>query len=246
MKSHYTVLFGMHRESEGPTALCDFVRHIGAPCFICNDNSKMQTGIKWREILRKYCIGEETTEPHHPQQNPAERRIQDVKRLSLKIMDRTGAPNYLWLWCMLYVVYLLNHTVVANLNWRTPHKMALGNTPDISALMHFAFYKPVYYYNDGTSYPDTKECIGHFLGVAESCGDKLTFWILTTNRTVIAQSVVCSALQKNEPNKREPRPEACLEGRLPGTEQNRYNRGEYEYSIGLVIGIKTDITTSNY
>jgi len=212
LKSQYTVLFGMHRESEGPSALTDFVRHIGAPKFIRNDNSKMQTGIAWREILRKYCIGEETTEPLHPKQNPAERRIQDIKRMSDKVLDRTGAPGYLWLWAMLYVVYLANHTAMENLGWRTPHEMALGETPDISALLQFSFYEPIYYLDEDASFPETAEKLGHFLGVAEMCGDSLTFWILTSNRSVIARSVVRSALLDKEHNKRQPKPDVRREG----------------------------------
>jgi hypothetical protein len=212
LKSQYIQLFGMRRESEGPAALEDLVRDIGAPTFLRNDNSKMQTGLKWRDVLRKYCIGEQTTEPHHPQQNPAERRIQEVKKFSQKIMDRTGAPSFLWLFCMLYVVYLLNRTAQEQLNWRTPHEMALGETPDLSALLQFAFYEPVYYLDDDTSYPETKEKLGHFLGPAEHCGDELTFWILTSKKTVIARSVVRSALLTAEPNKREPKPPACREG----------------------------------
>jgi hypothetical protein len=86
LKSQYVQLFGMHKEHKGPTALEDFVCDIGAPIFLRNDNLKMQeTGYKWREVLCKYCIAEQTTEPHHLQQNPADRRIQDVKKVSQKI-----------------------------------------------------------------------------------------------------------------------------------------------------------------
>ena len=208
LKSQYLQLFGMHRESEGPSALEDLVRDIGAPTFIRNDNSKMQTGFKWRDVLRKYCIGEQTTEPHHPQQNPAERRIQEVKKFSQKIMDRVGAPSYLWLFCMLYTVYLLNRCAMEQLNWRTPQEMALGETPDLLALMQFAFYEPVYYLDEAASYPETKEKLGWFLGPAEHCGDDLTFWILTSKKIVIARSVVRSALLQSELNKREPKPDA--------------------------------------
>ena len=72
----------------------------------------MQTGTRWHDILRKYSIAEATTEPHHPQQNPAKARIGEVKKYTTKIMDRTGAPNYLWFFCMLYVVYLLNRVAM--------------------------------------------------------------------------------------------------------------------------------------
>jgi hypothetical protein len=203
-ESHYTSIHGMKSENEGPEALEDFIRNTGAPPVLRNDNAKMQTGNCWHEVLRKYCIKEETTEPYHPQQNPAEARIGEVKKYVLKIMDRTGAPNRLWFFCMLYVVYLLNRVAMDSLDWRTPMEVALGETPDISALLQFRFYEPIYYHDPvNNKFPDTQEKIGYFIGIAENKGDELTFWVLTGNGSVIARSVIRSALKAKEVNKRE-------------------------------------------
>ena len=152
----------------------------------------MQTGVSFRKILRKYNIKSENTEPHHPQQNPAERRIQDVKRLSTKIMDRTGAPAYLWFFCMLYVVMLLNFTALESLGWITPYQACFGTTPDISALLQFTFYQPIYF-SDEDSFPNSNERKGYWIGVAENKGDTLTYWVLTENKQVLARSLVCPA-----------------------------------------------------
>jgi hypothetical protein len=219
LKSQYYSLHGMKSESEGPEALEDFVRDVGSPFSLRNDNSKMQTGIKWREVLRKYTIAEEHTEPHHPQQNPAERRIGEVKKYAEKIMDRTGAPAYLWLFCMLYITYLLNRTAVEQLGWRTPYEKCFGETPDISGLLQFAFYEPVYYLDPNVSYPDTKEKLGHFLGIAENTGDDMVFWVLTGKRTVLARSVCRSALNISEPNKRQDKPDARRVGSLDDNDE---------------------------
>eukprot|EP00957_Ditylum_brightwellii_P103912 7916934-Ditylum_brightwellii.AAC.1 len=116
----------------------------------------MQTGVSFRKILRKYNIRSENTEPLHPQQNPAERQIQDFKQLSTKTMDRTGAPAFLWFFCMRYVVMLLNFTALKSLGWITPHQACFGTTPDISALLQFRFYQPVYF-SDKDSFPNTEE-----------------------------------------------------------------------------------------
>ena len=203
-KSHFTSIHGMKSESEGPDALEDFIRVTGAPPVLRNDNAKMQTGTRWHEVLRKYCIAEQTTEPYHPQQNPAEARIGEVKKYTLKIMDRTGAPNNLWFFCMMYVVYLLNRVAMESLGWRTPMEMALGGTPDLSALLQFKFYEPVYYHDPiGNKFPETTEKIGYFVGIAENKGDELTFWVLTGNGSVIARSVIRTALKGTETNKRE-------------------------------------------
>eukprot|EP00957_Ditylum_brightwellii_P100754 7679302-Ditylum_brightwellii.AAC.1 len=85
----------MRTESEGPNAFEDFIRENGAPYGLRSDNAKMQTGVSFKKILQKYNIRSENSEPPHPQQNPAERRMQDVKRISAKIMDRTVVPSFL-------------------------------------------------------------------------------------------------------------------------------------------------------
>ena len=91
--SHFTSVYGMRTESEGPSALQDFIREHSIPNILRNDNSKMQTGTAWNNILRKYSIKAKLTKPHHPQQNPAERRIKTIKTYTSKILDRTGAPS---------------------------------------------------------------------------------------------------------------------------------------------------------
>ena len=109
-KSFYTKVYGMFAEREAPTALSDFIRDVGAPRGIHSDNAKVETSKKWKDILRQYQVGESYTEPHHPQQNPAERRIGTIKDLTRRILDRSGAPAYLWYRAMVYAGGLLNIT----------------------------------------------------------------------------------------------------------------------------------------
>jgi hypothetical protein len=115
-KSLFVKAYGMQRESQGPQALEDFIRDIGAPHDIRSDNAKMQTGVEWSKICRQYNIAQQTTEPHHLWQNPAERKIQEVKKYVSTIMDCTHCPSKLWFLCTLYVVYLLNCTAMHDLN----------------------------------------------------------------------------------------------------------------------------------
>ena len=68
------------------------------------------------DILNLQCIGAETTEPHHPQQNPGENRIGTVKTKTNRIVDRVGCPDWLWLKVTLYIVELLNVLVHRNSN----------------------------------------------------------------------------------------------------------------------------------
>jgi hypothetical protein len=115
LDSHFVQVYGLQRESQGVQALEDFIRDIGAPHDIRSDNAKMETGVEWSKICRKYNIAQQTTEPEHPHQNPAERGIQDVKKFTTIIMDRTNTPSELWFLCTLYVVYLRNRTAMVKL-----------------------------------------------------------------------------------------------------------------------------------
>ena len=119
------------------------------------------------------------------------------------ILDRTGAPPELWLLCMMYVVYILNHLAHSQLNGQTPIYAAFGTTPDISALLLFFFYQRVLYHQKNTPFPGSKELSGRFVGIAENVGDALTFLILTDDtKEVIARSVVRPAEDSSDPNLR--------------------------------------------
>ena len=201
-KSLFTKAYSMTTESQGPDKLEEFIADVGAPYKLKSDNSQMQTSEAWRAILRKYNIAFGTTEPQHPWQNKCERRIQDVKSFTNRIMDHTKTPDFLWNYCVNYVIYLMNHTSSRVLGWKTPIEMAFGSTPDISALLQYAFYEPVYYYDHDQSFPHSQELRGRFLGMAENQGDALTYYVLTSSHTVIARSVLRSALTIDQPNLR--------------------------------------------
>ena len=77
-----------------------------------------------------------------------------------------------------------------------------GSTPDISSLLCFRFYEPVYYKLDDSDFPsDSTEKLGHFVGIAENVGHALTFKVLTndTNK-IIYRSRIRTALDPNTRN----------------------------------------------
>ena len=116
-------------------------------------------------------------------------------------MDRTGAPPEMWFLCLLYSVYLLNHTAVESLSWQTPIEACFGDTPDISPLLQFTFYELVYFLDQDARFLETGERLGRFVGIAENHGDALTYWILTSDDQLLACLVVCTATG-HEPNNR--------------------------------------------
>ena len=98
----------MPTESQMAETLQDFIKKWGAPDTLMSDNAKAQTSKVVKQILRDYGIKVNSTEPHHPNQNPAECRIQDIKSASNIMMDRTNTPTELWYLSLQYVAYLFN------------------------------------------------------------------------------------------------------------------------------------------
>jgi hypothetical protein len=80
-----------------------------------------------------YDIEDFQCKPHHQHQNPAERRIQEVKKTSNKLIDRTNTPPKHLLLCALYVIYILNRLATQSMAYMTPIDAAPGNQREISA-----------------------------------------------------------------------------------------------------------------
>ena len=120
------------------------------------------------------------------------------------LLNLTGAPAYCWLLALKYVCFVLNHTAVGSLHWRTPMEKLTGSTPDISSLLCFRFYERVYYRSDDSDFPsESTERLGYFVGIAENVGHALTFKVLTddTNK-IIYRSRIRTATKPNERNLR--------------------------------------------
>ena len=111
-------------------------------------------------------------------------------------MNTSGCPACCWLLCLQYICVVLNHLASP-----TPHGICLvqaleGTTPDISFLLHFSFYEPVYYRIDSSG-PDlnlassSNEKTSYWVGFADNQGDRLTWRILTeeTQRIIIRSGI---------------------------------------------------------
>ena len=203
LSSHFVNVYGMKTESDGPDALDDFGRQEGIPAIIRSDNSKMQRyGAAWVNRLREWLCAAEFTEPHHPQQNPAELRAVKWLKHNTKILrQRTRAPKNLWLQACKYMADIHNVTSDETLDYKTPYSKRRGETPDISPYLQFKFYEKVYYLDPSEKYPETKEKLGRWIGVAHNVGDHLTYVILTSDtHRLIERSVVRSAEIDNAKN----------------------------------------------
>ena len=106
-------------------------------------------------------------------------------------------------------IFCLNNIVDPNLacGTQSPIAFSTGNLNDISPMLQFTFWEPVYYLSDPTDrqFPGiSDEKRGHYVGISENIGHSMTFIIITDDtNTKIERSVVRSALQKETANLRE-------------------------------------------
>jgi hypothetical protein len=199
-----TDAYGIKTEKHFPATLEDNVRQRGAMDKLVSDRAKSTYSRRALDFLRYYGISQWQSEPYHQNQNFAEDRIDDLKRDTNVLMDRTGTPADLWLLCILFVCFLLNNVAHPSLKWNTPLFNLTGQRNDISMLLCFVWYQPVYYKVYEKSFPsDSTEARGRFVGISEHVGHRMTFKVLTEDtREIIYRSEVRSALDHLDTNLR--------------------------------------------
>jgi hypothetical protein len=148
--------------------------------------------------MTDYQIKHTTTEPYPPWQNHAEGTIKEIKKQTMRLMQKTNTPQCLWDYCITYVTEIraLTSTDLYILHGRTPNEMLTGNTPDISEYMDYEWYSPLWYY-DNAAFPETHNTLGRWLGVAHRVGQALCYWILTNSGQVVTRTTV-QPLTSNE------------------------------------------------
>ena len=78
-----------------------------------------------------------------------------------------------------YVCYILNHISTASLGGQVLLQVLYGVTPDISIILLYTFYQPVFYATHDQHFPsDSEERAGFCVSFAEHCGDSLTHMVL--------------------------------------------------------------------
>jgi hypothetical protein len=206
-------VYGMQTDKQFVNTLEDNIRRRGAPTRLLSDRAQVEISKKAQDILRTFVIGDWQSEPHQQHQNPAERRYQDVKRTTNTVMDRTGSPANTWLLALMYVCFVLNFTATASLAWRTPMSVLVGSTSDISILLRFGWWEPVYYKLDDSDFPsDSPELLGRMVGFSENVGHAMTYKILTDGTDkIIHRSNVRTALDLDAPNVRTELPDGETE-----------------------------------
>ena len=193
--------YGMKSTKQFINTLSDNIRKRGAMDTLISDGGKYEISKRVTDLLRSLFIQDYQSEPYHQHQNKAENRFGLAKRCTNTVMNTSGCPACCWLLCLQYICVVLNHLASPTLQGICPVQALEGTTPDISFLLHFSFYEPVYYRID-SSEPDlnfpssSNEKKGYWVGFADNQGDSLTWRILTEDtQKIIIRSGVRSALR---------------------------------------------------
>ena len=118
-------------------------------------------------------------------------------------MNRSGAPANCWLLCLIYVCYQLNHIACTALDGKIPLLTITGITPDISIILLFIFYQPVFYATYDQHFPsESKERTGYWVGFGEHCGDAMTHKIFDHDTQRIIYRSAVRPKKSSTPNHR--------------------------------------------
>jgi hypothetical protein len=164
---------------------------------LISDNARSEVGEEWTKILREYKVRSKTSEPHHPHQNPAESEWGRLGNMIKNVLRQSRAPIELCHWTAIYCCQINDHLSRRSLKYKTPLEVSTGCTPDISHF-RFSFYEPIWFFEPKIKLPKHSLLKARYLAVAESCGDAMTYYILTEpddlqkRRQVLMRSVIKS------------------------------------------------------
>ena len=195
--------YPMKSEKQFVNTLEDIIRRRGAMDKLLSDSAKTEISNKVMDILRAYHISNWHSELYHQNQNPAEWRYRTIKSWTNTVMNRSGAPANCWLLCLIYLCYLLNHIACTALDGKIPLLALTGITPDISIILLFTFYQPVFYATYDQHFPsESEERAGYWVGFGEQCGDAMTHKLLDQDTQKIIYRSAVRPKKSSTPNHR--------------------------------------------
>ena len=198
-----TDVYPLKSQKQFVNTLEDSIRFMGAMTKLISDYAKVEISNKVKDILRMYHSSSWNSEPYHQNQNPAKGRYCTLKSWTNTIMNRSGAPADCWLLCMIHASYILNHLLCEALAGNVPLGMLYGVSPDISIILLYTFYQPVFYAIHNQSYPSVSdERAACWVGFGEHVGDALTPKLLDDDTKKILYRSAVRPSDSSHPNKR--------------------------------------------
>jgi hypothetical protein len=199
--SRYIASHPCKTDKDFPRTLEDEIRKRGAMDKLVSDRAKAEISKKVKDILRTLFIEDWQSEPYYHHQLFAERMIQELKKFANWVLQSSNAPPEAWYLVFDYVSFIMNRTAKESLNWRTPIEALTGQTPDISPLLHFRFWEPVFIKNyQGSGHKgfpsERNEIIVRFAGFAEGVGHSACYKVFNESTGEILYR---SCLRKVDP-----------------------------------------------
>ena len=189
--------YGIKSTKQFINTLSDNIRKWGAMDTLISDGGKYDISKGVTDFLHFLVIQDYQSESYHQDQNKAKNCFGPDKRYTNTVMNTSGCLACCWLLCLQYICVVLHHLASPTLQGICPVQALQGTTPDISFMLHYSFYEPVYYSID-SSEPDlnftssSNEDKGYWVGFADNPGDRLTWRILTEDTQKI---IICSGIQ---------------------------------------------------
>jgi hypothetical protein len=189
---HFTKVYPMASKGDTSDALLSFIHHVGIPSSIHSDDAKEITKGKFKKLCQDYHIPITTTEPYSPWQNRAEGAIRELKRHVQRKMHSRQVPQSLWDFCCAWACDVRSKTAHKSfeLDGRTPYEMIMGSTPDISSLIDYDFYEPIWYYDELSNFPEPKRKMARWLGETHNIGQAMNYYILPLSGIPIVRSSI--------------------------------------------------------
>ena len=180
----------------------DNIRFRGAMTKLISDYAKVEISNKVKDILRIYHSSRWNSELYHQNQHPAEGRYFTLKSWTNTIMNRSGATADCWLLCMIHASYILNLLFCEALDGNVALGMLYDVSPDISILLLYTFYQPVFYATHNQSYPSASdERAARWVGFGEHVGDALTHKLIDDDTKKILYRSAVRSSDSAHPNK---------------------------------------------
>ena len=196
-------VYPMKSGNQFVNTLEDNIRRRGAMDKLLSDSAKTEIPKKVMDILRAYHISSWHSEPYHQNQNPTEWRYRTIMSWTNTVTNRSGAPANCWLLCMMYVCCIINHIACGALNGSISLLVLYGITPDISIMLLYTFYQPVFYATCDQHFPsESEERAAFWVGFGEHCGDTMTHKLLDKITQKIIYRSAARPLTKSNPNHR--------------------------------------------
>ena len=117
-------------------------------------------------------------------------------------MNRSGDPADCWHLCMIHASYILNHLSCEDLGGNFPLGMLYGVSPDISIILIYTFYQPVFYATHNQSCPsDSEGRADGWVSFGKHVGDALTHKLVDDDTKKILYRSAVRPSDSSHPNK---------------------------------------------